>query len=249
MFACTVRRSDKKRSGSRPPASMTARSRGASAWQGRQSATGAGRRTCERRRTWSSCPRCWTSCDRSRSRRRTTRNSSASISVTATSAISHAPTVADLLDARYPRIVDEARGAPPALLSAQPSAESAFEDGAGRLATSTAVISSVSSRSTARARSTTARSRSRPGNSAIVAAAPWAFLRGCIRSDGCAFVNRTGPYEYVSYGFANLSVDILDLVESNVPTSRAPTASLCTAIRLNRREDVARLLAHVGMKS
>ena len=28
---------------------------------------------------------------------------------------------------------------------------------------------------------------------AHVAAAPWAFLRGCIRSDGCAFVNRTGP--------------------------------------------------------
>ena len=48
----------------------------------------------------------------------------------------------------------------------------------------------------------------------IVEAAPWAFLRGCIRSDGCVFVNRTGRYEYLSYGFANYSADILDLFES-----------------------------------
>jgi hypothetical protein len=39
----------------------------------------------------------------------------------------------------------------------------------------------------------------------IVDAEPWSFLRGCIRSDGCVFVNRTGRYEYVSYGFANHS--------------------------------------------
>ena len=36
----------------------------------------------------------------------------------------------------------------------------------------------------------------------IVEAAPWAFLRGCIRSDGCVFVNRTGRYEYLSYASA-----------------------------------------------
>jgi hypothetical protein len=30
----------------------------------------------------------------------------------------------------------------------------------------------------------------------LVLAAPWAFIKGCIRSDGCAFVNRTGRYEY-----------------------------------------------------
>ena len=47
----------------------------------------------------------------------------------------------------------------------------------------------------------------------LVGAAPWAFLRGCIRSDGCVFVNRTGRYEYLSYGFTNYSSDILDLFE------------------------------------
>lgn len=47
----------------------------------------------------------------------------------------------------------------------------------------------------------------------LVAAAPCALLRGLIRSDGCVFVNRTGRYEYLSYEFANLSADILDLCE------------------------------------
>jgi hypothetical protein len=26
---------------------------------------------------------------------------------------------------------------------------------------------------------------------ALIEQAPWAFIRGCIRSDGCAFINRT----------------------------------------------------------
>ena len=84
---------------------------------------------------------------------------------------------------------------------------------------------------------------------AIVAAEPWAFLRGCIRSDGCVFVNRTGPYEYVSYGFANYSADILDLVESTCLSQGLRPRRYERAIRLNRREDVAQLLAHVGMKA
>jgi hypothetical protein len=33
----------------------------------------------------------------------------------------------------------------------------------------------------------------------LVRAAPWAFVRGCIRSDGCSFINRTGRYAYLSY--------------------------------------------------
>jgi hypothetical protein len=45
----------------------------------------------------------------------------------------------------------------------------------------------------------------------IVNQAPWSFLRGCVRSDGCVFVNRTGPYEYLSYDFTNRSSDILDI--------------------------------------
>jgi hypothetical protein len=37
-----------------------------------------------------------------------------------------------------------------------------------------------------------------PWQAAIVEAEPWRFLRGCIRSDGCVFINRTGRYEYLS---------------------------------------------------
>lgn len=37
---------------------------------------------------------------------------------------------------------------------------------------------------------------------------PWRFIRGCIHSDGCAFINRTGPYRYLSYEFTNLSSQI-----------------------------------------
>jgi hypothetical protein len=83
----------------------------------------------------------------------------------------------------------------------------------------------------------------------LVSAAPWAFLRGCIRSDGCVFVNRSGPYEYLSYGFANHSSDILDLVEATCLAQGMRPRRYERAIRLNRREDVARLLEHVGVKS
>ena len=84
---------------------------------------------------------------------------------------------------------------------------------------------------------------------ALVVAAPWAFLRGCIRSDGCVFVNRAGRYEYLSYGFANHSSDILDLVETTCLDQGMRPRRYARAIRLNRREDVAQLLEHVGVKS
>jgi hypothetical protein len=47
-----------------------------------------------------------------------------------------------------------------------------------------------------------------PWQRELVAAAPWALLRGLIRSDGCVFINRTGKYEYLSYCFDNDSADI-----------------------------------------
>ena len=83
----------------------------------------------------------------------------------------------------------------------------------------------------------------------LVDAAPWAFLRGCIRSDGCVFVNRTGRYEYLSYGFTNYSPDILDLFEATCVAQGLRPRRYAQAIRLNRREDVAQLLEHVGLKS
>ena len=89
-----------------------------------------------------------------------------------------------------------------------------------------------------------------PWQDELVERAPWAFLRGCIRSDGCAFVNRTGRYEYLSYGFANHSVDILDLFEGTCRLLGLRPRRYERAVRLNRREDVARrLLEHVGLKS
>ena len=81
-----------------------------------------------------------------------------------------------------------------------------------------------------------------------LSAAPWSFLRGCIRSDGCVFVNRTGRYRYLSYGFHNHSPEILALF---VETCRSLGLRPCVyarSVRLNRREDVARLLEHVGRK-
>ena len=84
---------------------------------------------------------------------------------------------------------------------------------------------------------------------AIVAAEPWGFLPGCIRSDGCAFINRTGRYEYLSYGFSNYSSDILDLVESTCLAQGLRPRRYVRSIRLNRRDDVARLLEHVGVKT
>jgi len=83
----------------------------------------------------------------------------------------------------------------------------------------------------------------------LVDEAPWAFLRGCIRSDGCAFVNRTGPYEHLSYAFSNLSVEILDLFETTCRALGMRPRRYTTAIRLNRRADAARMLEHVGLKS
>jgi hypothetical protein len=89
----------------------------------------------------------------------------------------------------------------------------------------------------------------REWQAALVREAPWAFLKGCIRSDGCALVNRTGRYEYLSYEFANRSSDILDLFERTCLELGLRPRRYARSIRLNRREDVARMVAHVGVKS
>ena len=100
-----------------------------------------------------------------------------------------------------------------------------------------------------RARSTSAGSCSSRGSRSSSTAAPWAFLRGCIRSDGSVFINRTGPYEYLSYDFCNLSQDILGLFETVCLSLGLRPRRTSTRIRLNRRADVALLVEHVGLKS
>jgi transposase len=88
-----------------------------------------------------------------------------------------------------------------------------------------------------------------PWQTALVDAAPWRFLRGCIRSDGCVFVNRTGPYEYVSYEFSNRSADILDLFVGTCERVGLQPRRYRRYVRLYRRDDVAVLLREVGTKS
>jgi hypothetical protein len=95
---------------------------------------------------------------------------------------------------------------------------------------------------------------------ALVTASPWRFLRGCIRSDGCAFINRTDihrpqPYEYLSYHFGNLSKDIIDTFTAACDLAGvhdyrvSGKAGGRWAVRINRRASVARMVEHVGLKS
>jgi hypothetical protein len=98
-----------------------------------------------------------------------------------------------------------------------------------------------------------------PWQQSIVAEQPWAFVRASIRTDGCAFINRTDihrpePYEYLNYHLANLSKDIGGLfvaacgrvgVFTRVNRSRRGLWSM----RINRRDSVALMLEHVGVKS
>ena len=93
----------------------------------------------------------------------------------------------------------------------------------------------------------------------IVEAAPWPFIRGCIRTDGCAFINRTDvhrekPYEYLSYDFSNMSTDIVDLFLAacdrvGVFTRVNRNNRGLWDVRINRRESVARMREHVGLKT
>jgi hypothetical protein len=88
-----------------------------------------------------------------------------------------------------------------------------------------------------------------PWQCALVGSAPWAFVRGCIRSDGCSFVNRTGRYAYLSYEFRNWSTDILGLFASTCAAVGLHPRQYGDRVRLCRRADVAELVSHVGVKS
>jgi hypothetical protein len=87
-----------------------------------------------------------------------------------------------------------------------------------------------------------------PWQAEHVRRSPWTFLRGCIRTDGCVFVNRTGRYEYLSYEFRNYSQDILVIFASTCESVGLRPRRYSERVRLYRRDDVARLLEHVGTK-
>jgi hypothetical protein len=82
----------------------------------------------------------------------------------------------------------------------------------------------------------------------IVAAEPWPFLRGCIRSDGCVFVNRTGPYSYLSYEFCNYSADIREAFTRACDLVDVRYRVNGRRIRIYQRPSVNLLAANVGLK-
>jgi Homeodomain-like domain-containing protein len=88
--------------------------------------------------------------------------------------------------------------------------------------------------------------------SELVKRAPWPCLRGLVRSDGCSFINRTGPYEYLSYDFTNKSDDIVDLFtyacELVGVDYRRTIYRGAWKVRVNRRRSVALMLDNVGLK-
>jgi hypothetical protein len=69
----------------------------------------------------------------------------------------------------------------------------------------------------------------------------------------CIFVNRTGPYDHLTYDFSNRSKDIVDLfmmacrlvgVEQRVTCWRG-----LWRVRINRRRSVDLMRAEVGVKT
>lgn len=97
-----------------------------------------------------------------------------------------------------------------------------------------------------------------PWQHEIVGAAPWPFIRGLIRTDGCTFINRTNihqpqPYEYLSYDFCNMSKHIIDHFERacdrvGVYSRVTHSPGRAWRVRINRRTSVALMLEHVGLK-
>jgi hypothetical protein len=87
-----------------------------------------------------------------------------------------------------------------------------------------------------------------PWQQRLVDTAPWSLLRGLIQTDGCVFVNRTGPSEYPSYDFCNRSADILDLFATTCATLGVEFRRYSKRIRIYRRPSVKLMRAHVGIK-
>jgi hypothetical protein len=81
-----------------------------------------------------------------------------------------------------------------------------------------------------------------------VAAAPWAFLRGLVHTDGCFFINRTGTYRYLSVDLHNRSADIRRLFVTACGLVGVSAREAGDRVRIYRRDDVARFCALVGAK-
>jgi hypothetical protein len=82
----------------------------------------------------------------------------------------------------------------------------------------------------------------------LVAQAPWSLLRGLLWSDGCFFINRTGPYRYLSASFSNRSAEILALFCRTCERVGVRYTTTGSSVRICRRSSVADLAAFVGTK-
>jgi hypothetical protein len=98
-----------------------------------------------------------------------------------------------------------------------------------------------------------------PWQHEILESEPWAFIRACIWTDGCAFINRTDihrpkPYEYLSYDFSNKSDDIAGLFIRTCDQVGVVTRPNCNPrgqwhVRINQRASVALMEERVGVKA
>jgi hypothetical protein len=82
----------------------------------------------------------------------------------------------------------------------------------------------------------------------LVDAAPWSFLRGCMHSDGCFFINRTGRYRYLSADFSNRSPGILDLFANTCGRVGVEYRRYAHSIRIYRRRSIGLMASFVGLK-
>ena len=82
----------------------------------------------------------------------------------------------------------------------------------------------------------------------LVARNPWDFIRGLIRSDGCAYVNRTGRYAYLSYEFSNRSQQIRELFMDACDRVDVEYRPYKRYVRIYRRKSVSLMRQHVGLK-
>jgi hypothetical protein len=94
-----------------------------------------------------------------------------------------------------------------------------------------------------------------PWQASLLGLAPWPFVKACIRTDGCCFINRHGRYEDLCYGFANKSGDIVRLFTQACAKAGVTTRTNFNAtravwdVRINQRPSVALMLEHVGRKT
>lgn len=87
-----------------------------------------------------------------------------------------------------------------------------------------------------------------PWQQRLVQLAPWSFLRGLLWSDGCFFINRTGPYRYLSATFSNHSPDIHALFCRTCDQVGVRYTTTGASVRVCRRASMSDVAAFVGAK-